>query len=510
MASHVVILDSSARRAVVKTTPTKHLSDILQEACEKLSLNPDHHGLKNTKDRTLDLSQPFRLSGLSSGAKLQLTVLSRSPSVVSIALQIPKSDGGSSRFTDKLASTTTLWLLLRHFETSSKLNFTARGVAQVAHGQANGAGRLYHETPVIHVMGRELVSFTELQKTLAQLGFNSGSVLLRLSFRATDRPLEEAMQQIGEYFQSVEGEATGGAHASSVGNMETTPESSEPILDSETVDQPSPAEPQSPAGDAIGTPLSAQPNDYEDKQTPAERPTSFPATSPPPEQTVTGPSQRPITIFAAPSTSTPAAAKHAFNEKDFEPTIDHAKIHQSRLAQKGRNKTLPSDAELAAQADAQAKKNETVKSVQIKVRLPDQMAVLGTFSALDTTVTLYDFVKNLLAKDDQPFSLNFISNKGPTAIPKEGNTRLVAGLGMVGGVLVNMHWDEGASNEARIGKSLKGEYEEKATQIAVKQPEEVEVEDKDPAAKKVNAGDGGGKKSIKGGMPKWFKGIGKK
>ena len=46
MASHVVVLDSSARRAVIKTTPAKHLADVLQEACTKLDLDASRHVLK--------------------------------------------------------------------------------------------------------------------------------------------------------------------------------------------------------------------------------------------------------------------------------------------------------------------------------------------------------------------------------------------------------------------------------------------------------------------------------
>ncbi len=46
MASHVIVLDSSARRATVKTTPGKYLSDVLQEACGKLGLEASRHGLK--------------------------------------------------------------------------------------------------------------------------------------------------------------------------------------------------------------------------------------------------------------------------------------------------------------------------------------------------------------------------------------------------------------------------------------------------------------------------------
>ncbi len=46
MASHVVVLDSSARRAIIKTTPAKHLADVLHEACTKFGLETSRHGLK--------------------------------------------------------------------------------------------------------------------------------------------------------------------------------------------------------------------------------------------------------------------------------------------------------------------------------------------------------------------------------------------------------------------------------------------------------------------------------
>lgn len=46
MASHVVVIDSSARRTVIKTTPGKPLSDVLQEACVKLGLDASCHGFK--------------------------------------------------------------------------------------------------------------------------------------------------------------------------------------------------------------------------------------------------------------------------------------------------------------------------------------------------------------------------------------------------------------------------------------------------------------------------------
>jgi tether containing UBX domain for GLUT4 len=46
MSAHVVVIDATARRATIKTTPGKHLTDILQEACSKLGYNASQYGLK--------------------------------------------------------------------------------------------------------------------------------------------------------------------------------------------------------------------------------------------------------------------------------------------------------------------------------------------------------------------------------------------------------------------------------------------------------------------------------
>ena len=46
MSAHVVVLDSQLRRATVKTTPNKPLSDVLFEACAKLCLDASEYGLK--------------------------------------------------------------------------------------------------------------------------------------------------------------------------------------------------------------------------------------------------------------------------------------------------------------------------------------------------------------------------------------------------------------------------------------------------------------------------------
>ncbi len=46
MSSQVVVIDDKARRAVIKVTPGKPLSDVLQEACTKLGLDSNSYGLR--------------------------------------------------------------------------------------------------------------------------------------------------------------------------------------------------------------------------------------------------------------------------------------------------------------------------------------------------------------------------------------------------------------------------------------------------------------------------------
>ncbi|KAA6415677.1 MAG: hypothetical protein FRX48_00395 [Lasallia pustulata] len=482
MASHVVVIDSTARRAMIKTAPGKHLSDVLQEACTKFGLNASQYGLKNN-NKQVDISRTFRLSGLSSGAKLELVLLSRSPSVVSVALQLPDSEAQgvpNSRLTDKFPSTTTLWLLLRKFESSAASNFTARGAPKTGSGES-GAGRLFYERPVLQVMGRELSSFTDLQKTLAQLGFNSGSVLLRLSFKTSETPLEEAMGEIDQYFKSVEGEQAGssrGAHAGSAAQAESMPEASQPAL----------------------------PKDDSPPHSPPE-PSSLPSSSTTPHNPSTPPkSKAPPLLPLNLSPSLPALPTHPPppHLPDYIPTLDHAKQHQSLLSASSRNKRLATDAELLAQQTAQARKRAEIKDVEIKIRFPDQTQVVSRFSNADAASDLYGFVQGLLEHPDEPFSLSFAGPGGMRGVPKGETVGLIRELGMVGRVLVNFNWEEGASMGARAGCAVKEEWRREAREIEVREVE-WEVGEAEGGGE-----EGGGEGGEGGGVPRWLKLPGRK
>lgn len=439
---------------------------------------------------------------------------------MSVALQLPDSETietPNNRLTDKFPSSTTLWLILRKFESGAAgglgrtRNFTARGIPRGGEG-GTGSGRLYHESPVLLVMGRELASFTDLQKTLGQLGFNSGTALLRLSFRASETPLEEAMEQIGQYFASIEeGDKATETNINSIVNQSSPQKSTseqsipESRVATESNTQPATESDTQPATEAAPT---------VEQVVTSENPT--PNLIPSTDTITQGPGQRAISVFAPPSSSAPSAARQAFNEEDYEPTIEQARLHQARLNQSSRNKRLPTDAEVAAQQEAQRQKLANVKEVEIKIRFPDQRQVVSKFSDADTGSNLYSFVKDLLERENEPFILNFSSARGPKTVPNDAEIKLVSGLAMTGKVLVNFLWDEGASVEARGGPVLKDKYQSQAREIQnpeiKKLPDRKENQSQSSAlgldSSLQNAGEGKGKGTVK--VPKWLKLPGKK
>lgn len=484
MSSSVWIVDSSFKRTQVKVAPGKYLREVLEEACKSRKLNPEEYTLKTQNNKAVDLSQPWRLSGLSAGAKLNLTQASKSPGVVSVALQLPESEGGG-RLNDKFPSNTSIWLVLRKFEdavagaATKKLNLTQRGVPS----GNSGSGRLNYEQPCLHVLNRNLETFTDLQKTFAQLGLNGGSVLMRLSFKATDTPLEGAMGEITHYFSSVDslpagpskepGRSTEGAYAD--GAMQSVPDAA---AENAAVPDEGPAK-QEPSeditmsegataptveNDVIASSSKTQPDasDISSKDASTSAASSQPSDHPESTNTING-----ISVYRPPSSSTPAAALQPDDPTVFEPTVDHAKSHQANLQAAGRNKRLLSDKELAEQEEARLQRIASVQSVVVRVRYPDQSQIETTVYASETAADLYGKVMETLAAAPEPFELKYTGNKGHETIPNSSGKRLVKDLGFKGRVLVTLVWSPHASPAAQRGPSLKEEYRRQATDLKV-------------------------------------------
>ncbi|KAI7461697.1 hypothetical protein KC351_g16687 [Hortaea werneckii] len=470
MASNVFVVDSSLKRTQIKVTPSTTLKEVLDQACRNKKLKPEEFMLKTQNGKTVDLSQPFRLSGLTAGAKLQLTQASRSTGVVNLALQLPDNiEGGGRRVSDKFPSTTSLWLVLRKYEdgvagSGQRLNLTQRGVPS----SESGAGRMMYEQPCLQIMGRTLESFEDLQKTLAQVGLNSGSVLMRLSFKRGGQPLEEAMQEISKYFVSAQSaEPAAGAAASAPPTNDGPADRSVPNADAENAAAPVEGaagnEPNEDVPMTEGPTAPVVENDVlaSSSETPAQ-PSSEPSQQQP-SNTING-----ISVYRPPSSGTPAAAQMADDPTGFEPSIDQAKAHQAAIARNTRNQRLLSDKELEEQETAKRDRLTTVQSVQVRVRYPDQSMIETTCAASETGADLYTKVRGTLAAGDaEPFELRFLGPKGQQTVPDSPSIRLVRDLGFRGKILVTLAWGQDVSPQTRQGPSLKEEYRSRATDLKV-------------------------------------------
>ncbi|KAL2260663.1 hypothetical protein VTK26DRAFT_5266 [Humicola hyalothermophila] len=466
MAAHVEVVSADLRRVKVKVTPGTYLVDVLGEACKKLNLNSDKYELKY-KQKIIDLTGPYRTSGLGPGAKLELVQKSKSASVVSIALDV-----NGKRYTKKLPSDMTLWKVMRQFETSeSGLNVTARGVPR-----GTNRGQLYFEAPVVNIMGREYSALEDLQKTLSQCGISSGSIVLRVSFKSTEKTLYDAMQEIGQYLNDVEPEQP---KAEVKAEQTTSATETNPHADSVS-DTPAPTlETPEPTSTGEATPSTTAeassatvPMDVD--ESPAT--TASPAADP----------LQPTGVFSAPSSSTPAAARTQEDDSVYEPTIAHAQLRQQQLQQRSLNTRLKSDAELAAEAAEQEAKLARITRVDVKVRFPDQTSATWAITPDQTAAFLYRAIRGVMARPDQPFRLVIPAGASKTVIEENEEKKLIAGYRLRHREMVHLVWEERVPPAVRKAPFLKESVAKKATDVVVP---EIPAEDGD---EEVGVGGGGG------------------
>ncbi|KAL9060330.1 MAG: hypothetical protein Q9162_000734 [Coniocarpon cinnabarinum] len=499
MASHLVVIDASARRHTIKTTPGKYLNDVLQEACGKFGVDPNLYGLKHN-DKPVDLGRTVQLSGLSPGARLNLIQSSRSAAPVTVALQLPQAAASTpgTRLVDKFPSTTSLWQVLRRFESGvaggeasagKNFNFTQRATPLMSDGGnaatdgSSGAGRLCYEMPTLNVMGRQLESITDLSRTLQQLGI-SGNVMMRLSFKNTMQPLEDAMKTISQYFDDI---------------------AEQPLqaVDNITTSTAEPSGPQDPSHISSEPPDTGQANNVPSAET---------QTLPNSSTTPASPSTADVTVFSAPVGPPSASLSDAntHNDNDYIPTAEHARSHQANLARASRNRRLPTDAEVAqAQKDRDADLAK-VQSVTVRLRFPDQMVVQKVYGQSDTLQTLYDTCRSVMdlgAGENIELvaagmgSGGAVQGAGVGVMERlaEDERKLIRDLGWTGRVLVTVGWTSNVSQERRARPSLRQNYRAQAEQMKVESPNpRVEEKTNGPTAAAVTAGEDDDKGKKKG------------
>ncbi|KUI65992.1 Tether containing UBX domain for GLUT4 [Cytospora mali] len=520
MSSHVVVVAPDVKRVNVKVNPGTYMFDVLEEACKKLNLEVDKWTLKHQKN-LVNLSDQFRITRLTAGAKLELVAKSKTTSVVNVALRLPEpeaKDIPNGRLTEKFRSDTTLWKMLRHFESKGApsgrtLNFTDRGVPQTSNGTQAGSGQLYYEMPVLRIMSREISTLADYQKTLSHLGITSGSHMIQLSFTPTDKTLSDAMQETSQFFRDEE------AAEAKEKEVEKAP-----IVDAPATKETSPAsavadQKVAPSEEAVSTGAS---NESPEAAAPAPDAMEIDTEVTQPEATkevdasaAGASSLQPVGIFSAPTNSAPAAASIHVPDSVYTPTIAHAQAHQHNLQESAVNRRLKSDAELEAQARAEEAKVAAVKSVSIKVRFPDETSAQWNFGPEDTSATLYRAVQSVMAQESAPFKLVLSGLPSPANRLKDDEGvkhKLIRGYKLSGRVLVNLVWEDGVPQDVKKAPFMKGSFASQAKKFEVPDiPQgEEEGESSKPAPvapSQPQSNDGGGGRTK---VPKWLKLPGKK
>jgi len=387
--------------------------------------------------------------------------------------------------------------------------------------------------PVVNIMGRELATFLDLQKTLGQLGFSSGSCLIRLTYRDSGQPMSEAMDQITTYFKSIEVPApasttdTHGAHGLDVGEAFSSIDpdgaarldnlAGERITADDQTTEDTLTEPEVSAPFAAASPAAADsPMPDFDVASPVSEtapPTNRATSAPPPEPASS------IAIFSPPSMTTSYTVP-TYSEDDYIPTLDHAQLHQARLASETRNRKLLSDAELATAQREREAAFAKVKEVMVRIRFPDQSMAQRSFGQESTIADVYAMCREVLEAPTSDFQLRVLAAGvggkpgGMTSMKEEGaegSRRMIKDLSWQGRVLVTVVWGESVTKEVKEAPSLKKEYRAKAEELkapVVAGQEDVKVEQAAGEPKKEDKKGRGGDRESR--MKNLLKGLSKK
>lgn len=413
----------------------------------------------------MDLSLSLRYTNLPNHAQLELVQSSRSPSVVSVALQLPPSEN-SLRLTDKFPSITSVWQILRRFESGAAgvsgddatrsnaerepRNFTQKGWHNAAEGPD---GKPLYRSPVVSIINRQLTNFEDFQNTLAQLGYNQGSVLLRLDYMDTSSTLEEATKQISNQFRELETapESNASTHSNPESGDSHAPEASFSVVMTDI------SQPMESNRASIGSTSKTLGVNNEVAETDGLE-TSIESQNIP---------ERSILVFANPINSTPQAASFTNDDSDYETTIAAAKLHQAKLVESGRNQRLLSDKELANAEQQKVEKLASVEKILIRIRMPDQSQIQGTFYRHDDGTSLFEVVREALEHPNEKFSLRYINVKGKQTSLSDGPEKLIGDLDFQGRVLISLVWDPNIALNVRTDPALKREYRDVAQQLKV-------------------------------------------
>ncbi|KAI5812467.1 GLUT4 regulating protein TUG-domain-containing protein [Pyronema omphalodes] len=428
------------RQATIKTTPGKSLSDVRTEACAKFSLTPASSYILKRNGTKLDLSLPMRLTGLVSGAKIDLVQSTSQAKPVDIVLRAVET---GSQLTGSFPATTSIWGILKKFEKDDgRINITERA----APSQGSGSGRLLYQMPAVRVANRELAKFDDLRKTLQDLGC-SGREMLALRFLPTEIPYEDALLEI-----------VGFSKETTTETATETPSATGPI--GMKVDEEKPAGPKIATEDKTvngstqaseslkGLPQTSE----ETTPTSVKDDSDIPMKDAPELPEV--PAAPKVTIYQPSSSAIPAAATFEVPESAYEVGIAQLQKLKESYEIAGKPQRLLSDKELAEKEEAKRQEIEKINTIKIKVRYPDSYISEYEMDGKSNAKELYAQVRTTLRHPNEPFVLMI----PPREIIKDDGRRLTLDLKLRSGASLHLKWDNAASSAAKNNHALKDEF----------------------------------------------------
>ncbi|KAG2393018.1 hypothetical protein C9374_009595 [Naegleria lovaniensis] len=187
--SSVIITGLNMRSVIKIDGPNTSLQTILKDFCEKNKISPENYGLMHNK-KNLDLSLPFRLSGVSNNATIEIVKKASSSQVkaaATLGLQLPDGQRLKAVFPVDIS----LWIALKRWEKKEEnINLT----------QVEDEKTKKYSIPSLIYMNQQFKTLEELKNTkLSDIGLRDNSnALLRLSFLPTDKTIEDLKEELQE------------------------------------------------------------------------------------------------------------------------------------------------------------------------------------------------------------------------------------------------------------------------------------------------------------------------
>jgi hypothetical protein len=416
----------SNEKVKIKVSPATLMTEVLADYCKQKGMEVERATLLH-KGKPVDLSTPFRLSGLSNNATL--TVGQRASTavpVLTIALQLD-----STRVQAKFQVSNTLWQVLLGFEAlDGQLNLTRLMQAQPPSGERTGflhlsaakPGPVGWMQPVVTLLNKQFSSIEDLSATTLQsLGLTSGSCLLRVSHQWTPRD--------------------------SVPTTNVTP--AVPV----TAATPSPpaSAPSAPVASVAGggnnnnapAPVEvefAKPEPVAPRPAKAQKTEEEEAVAAAPVVDATVPENRNFVVFQP--------SDVPFNPSSFEVPDDFYNLAPSDLAAaKGGNKEAVLMTREFREKKQMAAYAKFVKT-NIRVRFPDRWELQGTFLSHEGTMQLVEFVRRFVAEDRE-----FVLYTTPPKQNLENATFLAQKL--MPAAVVYFIWEDRGENEGYLTDEAK-------------------------------------------------------